>query len=436
MDNKITLDVFFRKALAKIVTMPVVCSLIYKVFGLKALAYLYTGMIEHDPVSSSKTIVLCLDRLHFSRDVDLLRKHCPDYAWFKAPEDYLGALQNPFIPKKYQNQTQFVEAKADLPQDPYNISQDLAAEILSILSKRYKIAAVMNANVDYWQSEGTRRATQAMDIPFVVLCREVQTIPMTYNRALKHYAQYPFEYNGNAVAVHNQRTVEFIRDAGFCNDSQVVTVTGPPRLDRWLDVVNAADPIAPDNQKYITLLSFFSGYLDQNLFFETVQILAETSQNPDYKSRYKFKVKCKGKTDRKQILEALADKKIDVSNLEFTHEADLLPVFLESKIVIGYNSLAMIEAVLSPAQSIVPFWGDNVTKAENNNITPGDRSSKVIQFATTQDMMREQIQRALADDIQPIALDDKVAFVQNYFAFQPDEPASVRVFNLIKSLRK
>lgn len=69
----------------------------------------------------------------------------------------------------------------------------------------------------------------------------------------------------------------------------------------------------------------------------------------------------------------------------------MLPVFLESKIVIGYNSLAMI---------------------------------------------REQIQRSLDDGAPAIALGDKVAFVQNYFILQPDEPDSARALNLISSLRQ
>ena len=426
---------FLKKALAKIITIPAVSQAIYRLFGVKGLAGLYVLLIEKDPYSTSENIVLCLDRLHFSRDVDLLRHNCPEYAWFKAPEDHLGALQKPFIPVQYQNQTQFAEAKQDLPHDPYDISAEMADAILVQLKKRYHITAVMSANVDYWQAEGMRRMTKTYNIPFVVLCREVQTIPMTYERALKHYGQYPFKYNGRAVAVHNQRTAEFIKDVGFCNDNQAVVVTGPPRLDRWLDIVNSPNAEMSRKAEYVTLLSFFTGYLDQNLFFETVEILAEISQKDAYKGQYKFKVKCKGKTDRQEILAALAQKNIDVSNIEFTYEADLLPVFLKSKIIIGYNSLAMIEAVLSPAQSIIPFWGANVEKLENNNIVPNEQSNKVIKFAMTPDMMREEMDRTLSGDVQMTELKDKVAFVQNYFAFDPSEPASARVLNLINSVK-
>ena len=420
---------FKQRLIGKILSIKPLTKLLYICGGSNLLSSIYMLSWDHGN-RDVKDIVICLDRLHFSRDVEELRKNKPEYNWIKAPEDLLGHIQNPFIPRKYQNQTQFSDAKKECASDPFLISQKQAEIILKKCLKRGRVKAAINANVDFWQSEGMRRACRAMNIPFIVLCREVQTIPATYEEDRNHYLDFDFKYMGHCVAVHNERTANMYRECGFCDNDDDIIVTGPPRLDIWLPL-GANKPSVPQQKKSVTLLSFFTGYFATDLFYDCMRVLSTLSKDPDL-AGYEFVLKCKSKTDKIDITKDLNNIDIDVSCITFSYESDLKKVFESSEIVIGYNTLALIEAVLSDAKCIVPDWGAAQKNVNYNNILPSEKSRKVISFPTSPDEMKDFIKQSLLTPNALGCVEDKVSFVEDYFAFKANETASQRVVNVIK----
>jgi len=428
-------SIFFKKAVMKALSSPVVSGAVYHLLGLRALTSLYMISLDTEKCVAGKPSVLCLARLHFERDIAQLRDRAQDYNWIKLPEDKLGRVQMPWVPPVLRQQAFY---KNSYPRDCFAISEKMGEIILDKLAKKYPVVAAVSANIDYWQPEGLRRACNKRFIPFLTLCREVQTIPMTYDKVIEHYNSIHYKYDGEAIAVFSNRTREAFVHSNFCNPERI-EVTGPPRLDPWLENMNKpSKPLA--ERSIITMLSYFNPlYFAQENFFEAIGILGKVAaESAD--SGLTFKVKCKGKADCGNVLAAVAEKNIDVAKLALTYEADLLPIYNNSRVVIGYNSLAVIESLFSNAIVIVPHWGDADGDPDYQNINPHDPlAQKIFYFPKSAAEFEDLVRRAVGNNLpaKDVSVEDKLKYMNFYFHLVLGETASDRVRDFVRrSIRR
>ena len=296
-------------------------------------------------------------------------------------------------------------------------SQKFGRRFLDQVRKRYRIAAVMSGNIDYWQDESLRHACASAGLPFLVLSKEHQTIPVVYSRSVEYYKRFGFQYTGTAVAVFGTRTKEMLIESGACSADQV-WVTGPPRLDQWRDIEQSKVP-----KDTITLLSYADEtYLAPENFVEVLTLFADAATRHEA-AGVRFVVKCKNTIDRERIAERL--RKYGEHRLELTVKTPLFELLPRSRLVIGYNSLAMLEALFSNAVLAVPQWSDARRDISDQNIGPDCPESRAVyRFVESPDELCQLIDQVTSRfDFMPDR-GQRFSLLNRYFHVSGDETSS------------
>ena len=320
-----------------------------KVFGPKFAAFLsYLGM-NWEACRSSHT-VLCLSRESFIKDIMELRSR----GKFNYPMVIGGftRFQMAWFPNAMQIQTFYQAYEGKGKEYAIKQSTAYAHQLIKLASRKQKINAVLSANFDYWQDVGFKQACKDLEIPFVVLSREHPVIPKVCDVVVDWYQRSAYRFEGAAIAVAGKSTRDVLaRVDSVCRPEQV-TITGLPRFDAWLDV-NKDLPIA--ERSWITLLTFSDGYYADQTFGEVLKGFCAAARAHGG-SGIKFLVKTK------DINDTLAVQRIvniqDSTHVICTHEVDLFRVLPESRLVINYNSLSLVEAVMARAPILLPAWGE------------------------------------------------------------------------------
>jgi hypothetical protein len=136
-----------------------------------------------------------------------------------------------------------------------------------------------------------------------------------------------------------------------------VEATGWPRYDAWLDL-----PLPPlEARTTYTLLAYGDPssyhYAAEN-FRQVLLSFAAAVRNVraagDKTSR--FVIKLKKANEGGYIHDAVPD--LQALGVEVRADLPLPELFAESRLVVGYNTLAILEGLLGDSAVVVPFWGD------------------------------------------------------------------------------
>ena len=337
-----------RLALQELLFHPAVNRLADRAGGPALAARLALQSIDASDWRRGAGTVLVLDRLYFEKDVvELRRRGRLNYVTLHT--HVLSMAQSCWLPVTLQEQISYVPRTTPAHHAAWADAERYASLVLTAARRRWQVGAVLASNVDYWQHESVRRACAEQGVPFLVLCQEQQTVPFTYAAGLKLYRDAGFRYSGTAVAVFEARTRDMLVEAGCCTPGQVV-VTGAPRLDPWFD-----GSVAAATADTITLLSFDGDqYLAPECYLEALAEFAAASI-AHRGSELRFLLKCKDAEDEARNARHLAGVP---HALEITHTEALTATYPRSRLVMGYNTLAILEALLSPAELAVPQWND------------------------------------------------------------------------------
>lgn len=292
--------------------------------------------------------VVCLMRDLFSKDIEQLR--------LRGSYNYVcvlggvSRLQLPFFPAEMQVQTTYQSYVGPDRDKAIAFATVYAREVLRLIRRRQRITAVMSANVDYWQDLGFKQICSEQSIPFLVLMREHPVIPYALHAAIEWYRDARFVYEGSAVAVAAQASVDLLLTSEVLVDPADVVVTGLPRLDAWRDVDTA---VPMENRHTITLLSFTDGYYADDTFVDVLASFVNAARAL-VATPFRFVVKCKNYEDYQAVIARLPAG--GPNNVDVVYDEPLFTVLPQSRLVIGFNSLAMAEAALSRAPLCVPFY--------------------------------------------------------------------------------
>ena len=298
--------------------------------------------------------VLCLDRALFRKDLEQLRPR----ANLNFPTIGVARVKKPqeaWIGPKWRRQTYF---GYDLDHRLRAARQHLVAfgkAFLQSVVQTHPIHAVMAANTDYWQDVALQLACRELNIPFLVLSRENYGIKFARETLYDIYEKAHFEYLGKGVAVASETCVACLKQSGSLNDAQI-TVTGWPRFDAWSDVVPAKD----EDRIFITLLSYAAPlYWAQDNFTQVLESFVDAaisyrSRNPDGKYRFVVKMKKPNETD----IHYEMCPRLREAPVEITADIPLPEIAPRSRIVIGYNTLAVLESLLGGGAVVIPCWSD------------------------------------------------------------------------------
>lgn len=387
---------------------------------------LLAGIEGNRPHAGALT-VLCLDRQNFAKDIVQLRRHT-SLNWLTLRHRYCGSAQMPFTPGRLQKQMfHFAEQGADVEKARQRATR-LFRHFLRALRLR-GIDAIMSANTDYWQDEAIRRAALQEEFPFLVLSREHYITSAKLDERVERYQKSGFQFLGTAVAVFGPATVETMTRPKVCPPERIV-VTGAPRLDEWRDLPGGEGPA-----KLAVLISFARPqYGAQACSRETFrEFAAAANRCPD--PAFRFVVKCKNEEDRQLVLAQLAEFPSD--RVQLVLGVEMFDLLSTARAVIGFNSLALLEALLGPAAIAVPDWADAAANSENRMLEPGDPLTKqAVDFAAGSAELGCWLDRQVAGLSVLADKEGRRQLLAKYFHYPADTTCSDEVARFVEHFVK
>jgi len=400
----IPLDVRFSRAStrAKVTLVRTLC----RVFGVPGATRFLLSTIDWGELKPGRPSVLCLYRPLFAKDLEQLRLRT-DINWLYVKNEFLAHVQSAWVPPEMRIEAEY--QKTHLPQYEKHWQQleRFGVAFLGALQRRWPIDAVLASHIDYWHGEGVRLGARRLGIPFLALCREHMCLPIEQETVRRFFTG--FQWEGDGVAVFGQSTKNIFVNSGACRADQVV-VTGPPRLDIWREVPRRAEP-----NNIVMLLSYRDpDYRAPHSFLEALRIFHEVAARSGGDTLFWVKSK-----DRKDTEEIRALVGATGRNFIVDHEAPLYELFPRTRLVVGFNSLSVVEALFTSAQIAIPCWGDADRPREELMFNPDDRSlDGVVDFPRSPDALREQLTRAaaarLSDPASPAARREVIEKILHY----------------------
>lgn len=358
--------------------------------GPRNAARVLVARMDWGEIRPDLPTVLCLQRPHFKNDIDELRKRT-QINWVCINNEFLGHVQSAWVPPEMRKQTAYQRCRTPEYTRYWQRLERFGGELLDIISRRAAIAAVMTAHIDYWQPEGVRLATKERGLPFLALCRENPTLPYEQDAVRSYYSSFAFE--GDGVAVFSEATRDIFVNSGACAPDRLY-VTGAPRMDVWHETPRRVEP-----RTLITLLSYRDpDYLAPRSFVEVLQVFVDAARTTPANG-VEFLVKAKNKAD----LEAIRGLVGDVPpRLTISFDTPLPHVLPRSRLVVGFNSMSVLEALLSDAKIVIPHWADADRSSSQLMFDPRDPAySDAVSFAGDPKQLKRAIEEAAARDPDP-----------------------------------
>lgn len=380
MAVKLPIDVRIRRAIekAKIAALVAMC----KLGGAKAGAAFMASRADMTGWKPGRPTIVALYRPLFSKDLIELRGRT-DLNWVYLNNEFLGHVQSAWCPPEMRFQTKYQTFRDEAHSAAWQALQSFGDELITALRRRFPIDAVMTSHIDYWQAEGIRLGAKKANIPFLGLCREHMCLPIEQKSVTRYYTG--FKYEGNSIAVFGESTRKIFIDSGACTPDQLV-VTGPPRLDLWRDIDTTGSVL-----RRIVLLSYRDpDYRAPRSFLEVLDLFlaaAASSKNGDVE----FVVKAKNPQDADEI-RGIAGAR--ASYVTIDHKVPLTELLPTARMIVGFNSLSLLEAQFCHGQTVIPYWGDAERDDEELMFTPSDpQTARAILFPESP----EQLTALLAD---------------------------------------
>jgi hypothetical protein len=392
---------------------PILSLLLVKVGGPKLAAYLTYLSINWGELKDTKT-VLCLYRESFIKDIHELRIR----GKFNYPVIMGGFTRFQMLWTVPEEQTQIFYQNYQAKNLIKNKDRDIYVEqLIRLINKKIHVDAILSANLDYWQDTPFKDYCKSQDIPFLVLSREPPVIPKICAEVIDSYKSTCFKFEGTAIAVAGKSTKQVLEKSDIC-PPEIVSITGLPRYDAWKDIDLT---IQLKDRTFITLLSFTEGYYADNTFIDVLKIFISISNN-HLSSNVDFLVKTKDINDTENIKKILQLNNLNAKKLIITHKYDLFMVLPLSKLVVNYNSLSLIEALMARTPIVIPAWGECKSNGDSVMYPENDPDiSKVIKFAKKPNDILTYIESAIKGDLSLLVQKDSDCIIQKYIHISKDK---------------
>lgn len=352
-------------------------------------------------LSSHRLNVLTLDRNIFHSDLRELRRRQQDVN-FIPYRPVVQTLLHPgrTVAPKLRNQGSFHKESKDLRKD-FHSATELHRAVLGDLLEDSQIAGIITANVDYPWDEPLRHLAADYEVPFYALTKEFPLTKEHEKRFRDYFLSSEYPDRGMIGLLPNDRSLVYVEHNLFSRAN--VHVTGLPRLDAYrtslLHPLNSAPqnawnwrslehsriklfqalmeaPRALRNHRIssfsmygksarrycgaqqsehvtITLLDFYSAYgmVARRHFPYVLNTVLTALDSSPYST--KLIVKCRLRQDRPELMKLIGRRRTRHSQVVVTYTDNIAEVLNKSDIIIGYNSTALLEAFLTPADVIM-----------------------------------------------------------------------------------
>ena len=376
-------------------------------------------LIDIPDFDRRRPVVLCLNSLQFNRDIDALSRWGTKYTWAALLDSFLSETQERWIPEHLQKQAYYVN-ESD-PQDPvWQKSKRFAIGILQqFVAKGAKIAAVLSGNWDYWNEECMRLACDEVGVPFLVLMREHDLTGIRKRLADEFYGPLKRIPHVTAVAGAGQASQDLLEEMNLFPRSKI-RLTGWPRHDMW------RHPVAPDYDRPVVLMSYYKGYNAAEDFQDMLGRFAEMARRYPH---IPFLVKAKHIYEQATLTEISNRRGLGLNIID---TRDLPAVLNNARVVIGFNSAAMYEALLAPVPIVIPRWGQTAQDPIAIAPSPADERLKGhMEFISSPEAFEATVARYIESGPPPLDMAERARVFGHYFVHTPDRTQVQRVEDFV-----
>lgn len=370
-------------------------------------------------------VLLCMNRAVLSTDIAAMQDRT-NLSFVSVSAAEFEALLARSVSSDLQVQTFFTRSYASLPEATRATLRDICAAFLRTVLSRVPIDAVIAGNSDYWQDDVVKDVCKDLGLKFIVLCRENYVVRYEQDLLRKRIAESGFVFHGDAVAVASEVTRETMLSTPAYLPHMVHTV-GWPRFDGWID-----QPVTTDDTNRTILLVAYQQktYLAPENFADVLRAFVGAAKQSGQPKR--FCIKIKKSSHIKDLM--LACPSLLFSGIRIVANTPLDRLIRQANMVIGYNTTGMLEAYLSKAAVVVPWWKDAVRGGDCNLIcedNPLDRDTTY--FPTHPEELRDIIAQALNGELpQKGTAEMRLKQFQRYICHEPGETASKRFERLVR----
>lgn len=365
---------------------------------------------QFDP---NRPTILCVASEQFMRDIAVLQQMSQRFNWMAFREKEWVKQQRHWMPGRLQHQGLYNNERGPDVDAAWQRAKDLALDMLRKVQNNTRLAAVMAGNWDYWTDEGLRLACDELGIPFLVLMREHNLTEAKPER--EHYENSKLVPKTAGVAVASDLTANFLSGIGVLPRSKLRS-TGLPRFDAW------RMPFESLYDRPVVLLSYRKGYDAEDHFDEMLQIFARIADKyPDVP----FVVKAKHPREAGVIQQDLDARGIRLKAIDTPY---IPALFQNARAIVGFNSLAVYEALFTDAHIMLPQWGTTKISPSLQAPCPTDPVvTKHMDFFDSPEAFEAALDRTIR--VGPPAVDRRArleAFAE-YVLYKDDETATERV---------
>jgi hypothetical protein len=327
------------------------------------------------------------------------------------------------------------------------------------LTGRYRIDAVIGVNFGYYVQREFASALQESGTPFIVLQKE-NLNGITPRRAdfwRTVYASGRGKFSGRKVLVYNQMERELQISSGIVAPADVI-VTGMPRLDRihrWRrahageETANAQvlffgfsrkDKIPGRNIRDVKAKGLLntSATLEEaaerwgELSWEELctgacqGIVAFARRHPDVRIVVKTK---RQTTQADEMMELLRGDGEDLpTNIAIVKGGDPFDLLTQSRVVVGFNTTGLIEALAAGKPVVVPWFGEVHNETLRDIILD---MGNAVDYAHTPAELAEKIATHFEAAVSPASLPENSKNILDRLVGNSDGAASIRVLEAI-----
>lgn len=388
-----------------------------RIAGPRFAAKFIVGRADFEGYVTGRPTVVALTRPLFNKDIAELEKRTA-LNWVCINNEFLGHVQKAWCPPEMRAQTKYQKYRAADYARAWSRLDTFGDHLVRELRARTPVDAFMTSHIDYWQAEGARLGAKRHGIPFLGLCREHMCLPLQQRTVRDYYTG--FRYEGDSIALFGEATRKIFLASGACTEDQIV-LTGPPRLDIWRDI-----DVESVQRDTIVLLSYRDpDYRAPNSFKEVLRLFLEAAQR-HAGTGVRFVVKAKNIADSDEIRGAAGALERFV---EVDHQVPLTSLLPRAHLVIGFNSLSVLEAQFCKGRTAVPYWGDAMRPSEELIFDPADPvAAKVIDFPRGPQALDALIDEAARGELQTAAsAEERYAVIRGVFHIPGDRSCSKEV---------
>ena len=234
---------------------------------------------------------------------------------------------------------------------------DYLGKLLPVLQTKLGFAAVLSGNFGYVEQQELAAVCEKNNIPFIVLHKEAMD---AYGGDARRYQT--LKFIGTKLLLYNEKIKEILLALNVPGIlAEKVGVVGMPRADFYF-----ARTIRKPKDGQIVFFSFYPEDKLLSLISDKTQHRLAQVQYADFHKlvmnfakrhpEVKLIIKTKSSHHFVQYVEGIIKENLseDLKNLVLTNSGDSFELILDSQIVIGFNSTALIEAVIAGRPIICP----------------------------------------------------------------------------------